>query len=268
VEISKTADEALQVLLELGRGGGRTPAELARALDLNRTVVHRHLATLAARGFVRRAGSDPVYVLGAAVLELAQGVEPAIRSVALPVMRDLAADAAETVLLFTPNLSQDPPCVTVLDQVLAERHVVRVAYRLGHLVPMSLSASGRAVLAFLGDPAARERAIAAAADPALCRRQVAEVTAAGYAASRDELLRDVSGIAAPVLDDHGHAVASLGVAAPVSRHEELTDIVPALLRATREVSARLHELPAPVLRPILRRGRRAGRRSRWRRGRG
>jgi IclR family transcriptional regulator, acetate operon repressor len=244
VEISKTADEALQVLLELGRRGGQTPAELARALDLNRTVVHRHLATLAARGFVRRCGTDPVYVLGGAVLELAQGVEPAIRSVALPVMRDLAAQTAETVLLFTPDLSQDPPCVTILDQVLAERHVVRVAYRLGHLVPLPVSAGGRAVLAFLGDPAARERAIAAAADPARCRRQVAEIAAAGYAASRDELLRDVSGIAGPVLDDRGHALASLSIAAPVSRHEELTDLVPALLRATRDVSARLQQAAA------------------------
>ena len=244
MEISKTADEALQVLLELGRRGGRTPADLARALDLNRTVVHRHLATLAARGFVRRRGTDPVYVLGAAVLELAQCVDPAIRSVALPVMRDLAAETAETVLLFTPDLSQDPPCVTVLDQVLAERHVVRVAYRLGHLVPLSQSAGGRAVLAFLGDPEARERAIAAAADPALCRRQIAEITAAGYAASRDELLRDVSGIAVPVLDDRGHAVASLSIAAPVSRHEELADLVPALMRATGEVSARLQDAAA------------------------
>jgi DNA-binding IclR family transcriptional regulator len=138
----------------------------------------------------------------------------------------------------------DPPCVTVLDQVLAEQHVVRVAYQLGHLVPMSVSAGGRVVLAFLGDPAARERAIAAAADPVLCRSQVAEVIAAGYAASRDELLRDVSGIAAPVLDDQGHAVASLSVTAPVSRHTELTDVVPALLRAAREVSARLHEAAA------------------------
>jgi IclR family transcriptional regulator, acetate operon repressor len=244
VEISKTADEALQVLLELGRRGGRTPADLARALDMNRTVVHRHLATLAARGFVRRSGAGPVYVLGAAVLELAQGVEPAIRSVALPVMRDLAAGTAETVLLFTPNLSTDPPCVTVLDQVLAEGHVVRVAYRLGHLVPLSVSAGGRAVLAFLGDPAAARRAIAAAADPALCRRQVAEIAAAGYAASADELLRDVSGIAAPVLDDHGHAVASLSITAPVSRHEELAGLVPALLGAAGAVSARLREAAA------------------------
>ena len=244
MEISKTADEALQVLLELGRRGGRTPADLARALDMNRTVVHRHLATLAARGFVRRCGADPVYVLGAVVLELAQGVEPAIRSVALPVMRDLAAGTSETVLLFTPNLSQDPPGVTVLDQVLAERHVVRVAYRLGHLVPLSVSAGGRAVLAFLGDQAAARRAIAAAADPALCRRQVAEIAAAGYAASTDELLRDVSGIAAPVLDDRGHAVASLSITAPVSRHEELAAMVPALLGAAADVAARLREAAA------------------------
>ncbi len=31
------------------------------------------------------------------------------------------------MLLFTPSLSQDPPCATVLEQVLAERHVVRVS---------------------------------------------------------------------------------------------------------------------------------------------
>jgi DNA-binding IclR family transcriptional regulator len=251
VEISKTADEALQVLLELGRhsardagrdGGrqrGQTPAELARALGLNRTVVHRHLATLAARGFVRRVGAGPAYVLGAAVLDLARGVEPEIRGAALPVMRDLAREAGETVLLFTPDAGQDPPTVTALDQVLAERHVVRVKYELGQHVPMSLSAGGRAVLAFLGDPPARDRAIAAAADPALCRRQLGEIAVAGYATSRDELLRDVSGIAAPVLDEHGRALASLSIAAPVSRHGELAGLVPSLLRAAAEISARL-----------------------------
>lgn len=249
MEISKTADEPLQVLLELGRHSGlncgRTPAEIARALDLNRTVVHRHLATLAARGFVRRAGSGPVYVLGAALLELAQGVEPAIRSVALPVMGDLARETGETVLLFTPNLTQDPPSVTVLDQALAGRHVVRVKYELGQSAPMPVAAGGRVLLAFLGDPEARERAITAAADPALCRRQVSEIAAAGYAASRDELLRDVSGIAAPVRDACGHAVASLNIAAPVSRHEELTAMLPSLLKATAEISARLQSAVAP-----------------------
>ena len=62
MEISKTADEALQVLLELGRRGGRTPADLARALDMNRTVVHRHLATLAARGMTSRQIGENLFV--------------------------------------------------------------------------------------------------------------------------------------------------------------------------------------------------------------
>src|SRR5207244_556456 len=77
-EISKTAEQALAVLLELGEHGPMTPAELSRSLEMNRTVVHRLLATLRGRGFVVRL--EKGYVAGPVLLRIAESVQPELRA--------------------------------------------------------------------------------------------------------------------------------------------------------------------------------------------
>ncbi|WP_423458317.1 helix-turn-helix domain-containing protein [Ottowia sp. VDI28] len=55
-EISKTADQALVLLAYVAEHGPLGTTELARRLQMHRTVVHRLLATLQGRGFIRRVG--------------------------------------------------------------------------------------------------------------------------------------------------------------------------------------------------------------------
>ena len=98
-ETSKTVDQALRMLAEIGsaRGPG-TVAELAARLGVPRTVANRLLATLRAHGFVHR-GPDARYALGVALVDLAGRVEGRLRTVAAPLLAGLAEELDETAIL-------------------------------------------------------------------------------------------------------------------------------------------------------------------------
>ena len=108
-EISKTADLALRVLLEVGESGPVTPTMLARSLGTSRTVVHRLLATLHGRGFVTRQENG--YVPGPALVRLADQAQHELRSQGRHVMRELSGLVGETVVLSVADGGM-PSCWT------------------------------------------------------------------------------------------------------------------------------------------------------------
>jgi len=232
-ETSKTADQALTVLLELVDHGPLTAAELARRLELNRTVVHRLLATLHSRGFITRHGHD--YAPGALLVRIAERVRPELRAAASGVMARLSKDIGETVILHIP----DGDDALVLEQCAAAQHVVRVEHEIGSRHPLSLGASGRAMLAYLPHTVI-ERLVRKAERPERLRHQLEAVTQLGYALSHDELQHGVHGLAVPVLDASGHALASLAIIVPAARTDGLIDHLDPLRRAAADVSASLY----------------------------
>jgi IclR family transcriptional regulator, KDG regulon repressor len=209
-EISKTTDQALAVLLELSDNGPMTAAALARALRLNRTVVHRLLTTLHRRGFVTRTENG--YAPGAILMRIAERVQPELRAAAHAVLNDLAGRLDETIVLHVA----DGTDAVVLDQVVAQSHVLRVEHRIGSRHPLHTAASGRALLAFLG-PAATDRALKGAENVTTIQRELEGVRSLGYAMSHDELQEGVHGLAVPVLTDPEHAIASVAVLVPTKR---------------------------------------------------
>jgi DNA-binding IclR family transcriptional regulator len=227
-EISKTADQVLAVLEAVAEHGPVTPTELARRLRMHRTVVHRSLATLHRRGFVRR-GADG-YVPGVANLRIAQRVEPHLLAAARPVLERLAHDHGETFILSVP----DGGDAVQVDQAVGSRHFVSVQIARGFRHPLARGASGRAILAFLGEDEA-ERAAARAGDAAgALRRQLGEIRRAGYAVSHDELSESVHGLSVPV-KARGAVVASLGVVLPSVRAAQLLEFVPVMKRAAASI---------------------------------
>lgn len=209
IEVLQSADQALEVLLSLGEHGPETVSGLARRLDRNRTVVHRLVATLEQRGFVRRH-EDATIALGPALLALGSRIAPELRAVARPHLLHLAHVTGETAVLSVP----DGDGVVALDQVPGERHTVQVRYRPGTRHPQTHAAHGRALLA-----AAHEDRATALLDDATSEtvERVNRAREDGYATSHDELQSGAAGVAAPIRDDEGRAVASIGIVAPVSR---------------------------------------------------
>jgi len=231
-ESSKTADHALAVLLELAASGATSPAELARRLDLNRTVVHRLLTTLHGRGFVTRGESG--YALGAVLLRIADRVQPELRNAATGIMAELAREVDETVVLHT----LDGDDAVVLEQQVASWHVLRVEHEIGSRHSLSQGASGRAMLAFLL-PETLERLRKLDDDPVRLDRQLEQTRVLGYALSHDELQHGVHGIAVPVYDRPGHALASLAIIAPATRAGGIERTTDALQDAARRIAVLL-----------------------------
>lgn len=232
-EISKTADQALSVLLEVGDNGPLTPAQLARSLKLNRTVVHRLLSTLHQRGFVTR--QEGGYVPGAILVRIAERVQPELRAQGRAAMLELADAVGETVVLHIP----DGEDAVVLEQVVSDRNVVRVEHQIGSRHALVAGASGRAMLAFLG-LSTIERITRRLDHPDGLKRELEGVRQLGYALSHDELQQGVHGLAVPVRDTPDHAVASMAILVPTTRANSLMQHTDALLEASAALSRALY----------------------------
>jgi DNA-binding IclR family transcriptional regulator len=221
---SRTLARGLSLLQALGEeADGATVSALSDATDLDRAVLYRLLETLEEEGFVTRDPESRRYRLGLAMLELgvraAQGLE--VRRLAGPALRALMDDTGETACLAVRDRDE----LVVVEVVEPPDRFVQVNYRVGFRHDLGLAAHGRALLAFLPD---------GANDPAL-----QPVRQRGVAYTRDELEQGASGVAAPVFDHTGKAVAAVGIVAPTSRLPEPDSVALRVLRSAREISERL-----------------------------
>lgn len=170
---------------------GLTVQELARTLDVHRSIAYRILQTLADYGFVH-AGRDGRYHAGARLAALSQSYLPGLRTTALPVMQELADRMGASVALF----------VTEGDAAVAIQMAVpttvghHIAFRQGERAPLDRGAAAYALRASL--PPAPE-------DPEPVRR-VREV---GYAYSHDEVEAGAHAVAAPIRGVHPQACLAL-----------------------------------------------------------
>jgi DNA-binding IclR family transcriptional regulator len=128
---------------------------------------------------------------------------------------------------------------------------LRVTAELGTRVPLTAGATARSLLAFapeaLSDQVlARPReplAEGTLLDETVLRNRLAEIRANGWGMSWQETFDGAWALAAPILDGEGHALASIGVAAPISRHSEAAE--EATRRVLLETVARASERLRP-----------------------
>ena len=205
-EQSKTVDSALSLLaLVAGADGSPTAASLARTLGLSRTAVARLLTTLESHGLVRRTG--PGWGPGLGLLTLADGIEPQLRALARAELEGLAARFGETAVLSV----RDGDEAVAVDQVLGDGGVVRIHYRPGMRHPLTVAASGRALL---DDP---------------------DRGSGDTVVSQGELEPGVRGVAATGRGPDGRPVASIAVVAPAHRFPPDDDVARAVATAARRV---------------------------------
>jgi len=226
-------------------------SEISRQLGLSKTVVHRILQSLAARGLVTFNAEGRNYSLGPAAAALGARAlsNLELRRVAMPVLRRLQHDTGETTtlseLLGTMRI--------YLDQVPSLKEI-KMTVELGRPFPLHAGASGRAILAF-APPGLREfvlkRPLAALTpltptDGATLAAQLSRVRELGTAVSYGERQHGAGSVAAPVLGLDGHAVGSISVCGPVDRFDEDTveRLRPLVLGAAREISHVMRGDPA------------------------
>lgn len=214
--ISKTADKALLVLEELRRGSSGTPAELASRLRLNRTVVQRLLTTLLQRGFVSRQRGE--YALSPLIGDLAAAVRPRIREAACPHADALAEELDETVVFQVLDGTNS----VVLHEARPSSHaVVQARHEIGDRRPLSMTASGLAILASLDDRTAAGR-ISQSTDRADITQRLEEIRRTGFSTTAGFIQSGVAGLAVAIRDGAA-PLGSLAVLVPSSRASRLDD---------------------------------------------
>lgn len=227
-EISQTGDQMLMVLETVAQQGSVSAANVARLCGINRTVAHRLLVTLAQRAYVRREGNG--YRIGPAILRLAHSADTDLREIALPVMKKLAAETGETVVMHAIDNME----AVVVDQALGDRHLVRVEHRPGSRHALFQGASGWSLLAFQ-DAKFIDKVLRKAGDTEAMHRRAEEVRAEGFAISHDELQQGVHGAAAPILERDQKCRYSLAILVPTSRATTLPAMVQQLIDAARSI---------------------------------
>ena len=191
---SQTLDRGVRVL-ELIHEAERPlrSAELARALEVHRSIAYRVLRTLEAHRLVSRAPGGG-WQLGVGLAVLARGVQPSLDAAATPELVALANDVGLTAFLAVADGAE---CVTLLS-VEPRESQVHVATRPGRRHPLDRGGPGIALLA--GGPVLPGE-----------RAEVAAARKAGHAHTRGEVVVGLSSVAAPVLSARDGVVASLAV---------------------------------------------------------
>jgi len=220
--------------------------DLAARAGMPAAKAHRYLVSLARLGLVEQQPASGRYGLGQFALEIGlaalAGLDPV--TVAARWLEGLARETGETVAIAVWG-NRGPVIVRWWG---ADTPVAATA-RVGAVMPLTRSATGRAFLAFLpreatADLLAEElRANGRAGlDPRTAEEaeQIAAKTArAGYGFTSD-FIPGISGIAVPVRDSNGMmviALIALGYTKPFNARREA--IVAATRRAAEEISARL-----------------------------
>jgi len=162
--------------------------------------------------------------LGPKVMELARIARRShgISDMAVPVMRQLASELHETVLL-TKRIG---PTIVCLEREEWPGQYIRLSYERGSRLSLNAGASALVLLAWMPDDEARGlldsqtlqsySANTLTSTGAILER-LHEIRELGYSVARGEVDAEAMGIAAPIFDADGQVTAALSIAMLQSR---------------------------------------------------
>lgn len=241
-------EKAIDVLEAVGDAPqGLSQGEITQRLALPRTTVYRLLATLVARGLLRRDPLRKVYCLGFRCFEMAR------KAYAAP---DLVAAAAGELRALRDLTGETSYLATLdgLEVISLERydgaHSQRSSAALGQRKPVYCTSQGKAILSAMAaearDAVIRDIQLRALTPNTLTdrRRLSAElkITAArGWAMDDEEILVGVRCVGAPIIDSEGRVRGAISVAGPAWRitRERAELLGPEIAESARRVGAQL-----------------------------
>ncbi|RXT05669.1 IclR family transcriptional regulator [Ammoniphilus sp. CFH 90114] len=212
--------------------------EIAKLVDLNKSTVHRLLASLEGKGFLIRDPITEKYRLGFRLWELSAHLvredDPAL--LFLPEMEKLRDLLGETISLYVRDGRE-----RIRIQAVESKHTIRRVAPIGVRLPLAVGASSKVLVAFsdesvmefiLQDPAWPETI-----DKENYVEQLKRIEQTGYATSVEEREQGTSAVAAPVFNRMGDVVAALSVSGPAARLtiEKMVEMAPAVMVAAQRM---------------------------------
>ncbi len=236
----RAVERALDILMCFANERDMSLTEIASQVGLNKSTVHRLMATLEERGFVIRNGDK--YRLGYRIWELAANLtqvdDPA--QLLLPEMEHLRDQLGETVSLYVRD-GKD----RIRIQAVQSNQAIRRVAPVGAKLPLFVGASSKVLLAF-AEPYERDAALQDSGWPPSMERetylsQLEEVRRLGYAVSVEEREPGAAAVSVPIFDRSHQLAAALSVSGPVSRMslETLRACAPQLMEAARRMETML-----------------------------
>lgn len=219
--------------------------EIANALHLAKSNVHRLLQALSSANYIHRDETSGRYTASIKLWELGSAVlsKLDLRVHAEQVMERLLAETRETVHLSVLDGEE-----VVYVHKLDSPNPVRAYTQIGGRTMAHCVATGKAMLAFKSSFALERkstqlqmRTTATIIEPKKFLQEMARIRVLGYAINRGEWNENVYGIASPIRDVTGQVVAALGLSGPKERFKaaKLKEYAPMIVDAAAQVSERL-----------------------------
>lgn len=220
---TSTTNRVARVLLVFG-GEQATlgVSEIARRVQLSKSVVHRILQGLVETHLISYIPAGHKYQLGPAALALGHRAlnQSELRNVGMPIISRLTEDSGETTTL-SARIGYHR---VYLGQV-ESTHPIRITIIPGQQVPLSIGSSSMCILAHLSEeeinwvlsrpiPAWTEHTTRS---PDIVRERLRKVRERGYMMTESERVPESLGIASPVFDVLGDVVGAVSIACLASR---------------------------------------------------
>lgn len=246
----QSLDRAAAILDVLAGAEGTSLSDVARRLSLPTSTVHRLVATLEKREFVKHDADTGLWTVGVGLFRIGCAYLRVrkLPEIGWPIVRELNAKLNETVNLSLRD-GREIVCVAQ-----AESHLpVRAFFRLGCRLPIHASGAGKAMLSVSPDPLRRDWLASVdfvrfterthpdlqslETDLGVCAQR-------GYAVDDEEHAIGMRCVAAVIRDENEAPVGAISVSAPTirmppERIEELGGYV-------KEAAARLTALYSGV----------------------
>ena len=227
--------------------GEKGPTEIAEAVDLSKSTVHRLLSSMCARGYVDKNEQDGTYSIGIKLVEI---VSSHINSLELqtearPILNDLHDELGLIVHLGILDKHE----VVYVEKMDIAPNLRRYA-QIGLRVPAQCSSLGKCLLASMSgeeqDYAMKNCRFEAYTDNSITdiaalKAHLRDVRRQGWAIDNEEYMSGRRCIGAPIYDYRGETIAALSASGPVSL---LTD------QRIPEVCLRVQEAAASISRKL------------------
>lgn len=219
-------------------------AQIAAAVALRRSTVHRIVRALVAEGYLaQNTETDRYYLSRSAVLLGVAAQRELGLSAVMPILERIGAHTSESINLGVPDgdralvvLRVESPMSLRFDQPPGTR------------VPLHASAMGKSLLAFGGRDLDAYVAEIGGRLPGYTpttitslrelRKELAETRARGYSIDREESITGVRCVGAPILGPEGTARAATAIQVPAVRMPDprTADLAEQIVTAAKEIA--------------------------------
>ncbi len=221
-------------------------ADIARALNMNKTTVFRILQTFISLGYVGQEKDTDRYAATLKITAFSNMVlnRIEIRHIARDILRDLSQEVGDSVHL---SVNENDEAV-IVDKIEATA-ATRISFHIGRRSSLYSTGTGKVMLAgmspdqlehYLARTPLVAHTLATLTSPEALRAELDCIRETGIAFDREENNVGVSCVAAPVYDYFGRLVAGVSIVGPTFRISATTEeLVPKVAAAARTISSRL-----------------------------